>query len=260
MAAQDPDNKQAEKRDKAIKAAARASEPAYARRFYTDVAVVPCGTGGFAVALDGRVVKTPSKQTLSVAVDALAEAIADEWRAQEALIKPETMPMTRLSNTALDAVAGKETDVAADIVSFAGSDLVCYRADHPAGLVAKQRETWDPLIEWMQSEFSVGLNTTVGIMPVEQPGDALRTCQTVIEQYGAMELSALHVMTTLTGSCVIALAHVHGQLDAERAWSGAHVDEDWQISQWGEDRDAAERRAKRWTEFSAASRFFTLLS
>ena len=221
------------------------------KRFYKDVTVAAAGNA-FRVLLDGRPLKTPGKLVLAVPNEPLAEAIAAEWRAQGAEINPMTMPLIRLINTALDAVSGREAEVAVDIVKYAGSDLICYRAESPAGLVAKQSAAWDPLIAWAASELGASFTLAKGILHVTQPAAALEAIRRVVTPCDALHLSALHVLTTLMGSCILALAVAKRHLDADAAWSAAHVDEDWQLSQWGEDTEAAQRRLQRRAELQAA--------
>lgn len=234
--------------------AQRIDRPALPKRFYKDVATRQQEGGGFAVALDGRPLRTPAKQPLALPSSELAEAVADEWRAQGVEIDPASMPLTKIVNSALDGVTGREAEVAADIVAYAGSDLVCYRADAPAELVARQAAAWDPVIAWARDSLGARFVLAEGVMPVAQPPEALEAVASALEGKSALWLGALHVMTTLTGSGLIALGHVRGALPAEAAWAAAHVDDDYQIEQWGEDAEAAVRRALRRAEFMAASR------
>ncbi len=238
--------------------------PELPKRFYKDVTVsagdgtsggdnVP-GTPVWAVQLDGRPVRTPAKALLALPSAKLAEAVAEEWRAQEKHIDPATMPMTRIVNSALDGVTGREAEVRDDIVAFAGTDLVCYRADTPAELVARQAEHWDPVLQWAREELGARFILAEGIMPVEQPPEALEKVASRLDGFGPLALGALHVMTTLTGSALIALQQGCGSLSEEAAWEAAHIDEDFQVAQWGEDAEAAARRAYRKREFLAACR------
>lgn len=233
--------------------------PPLPKRFYKEV-TVEARDGGFAVLLDGKSVRTPKKETLTLPTRALAEAIAQEWAAQGARIDPATMPLSKLAITALDAVVHHKSEVAADIVKFAGSDLLCYRAEQPAALVRLQAEVWDPVLRWMEGELGVSFALAEGVMPVEQSRAVLDGIATEVAPYDAMALTCLHVMTTLMGSALLMLALAKGKLSAEEAWAAAHLDEDWQISQWGVDVEAAERREKRWAEMQAASRFLGLLT
>ena len=238
-------------------------EPAAVRlpkRFYANVTVETAAPeAGFAILLDRRPVRTPKKRPLVVPRQALAQAIAAEWDAQGERIDPQTMPLSKLAITAIDAVRGAAADVAADIVKFAGSDLLCYRAKGPEGLVQRQAEVWDALLQWYEAELGARFVLAEGVMPVEQNRDALDRIAGEVAPFDALALTSLHVMTTLTGSALLALAHAKGRLSAEEAWAAAHIDEDWQISQWGEDAEAAGRRAARWAEMQAASRFLELL-
>lgn len=232
--------------------------PRLPKRFYKDAGAEP-RDGGFAVLLDGKPVRTPGRNVLQVPTAALAEVVAEEWRAQGEHIDPATMHLTRLANTAIDAVSGKMAEVANEIVAFAGSDLLCYRAEGPRDLVRRQAATWDPILRWAGEHLGATFTTVEGIMPVAQSPEALAAVAAAIAPLDAFRLSAVHVITTLTGSALLALARLTGRLTAEQTWAAAHVDEDWQISQWGEDAEAADRRKRRHAEFSAASRLLDLL-
>ncbi|RPH76323.1 MAG: ATPase [Candidatus Rokuibacteriota bacterium] len=213
----------------------------------------------FRILLDGKPIRTPAKRHFELPSQALAEAIAAEWEAQADHVDPATMPLTRLANSAIDGVAGREAEVRADIARYAGSDLVCYRAEGPEELVQRQAQLWDPVLSWAAGTLGVRLQVAAGIMPVAQPDAAAAAVVRALERRSAFALAALLVMTTLTGSALLALAHAHGHLPAEEAWAAAHVDEDWQISRWGEDAEANARRARRWADMQAASRLLELV-
>lgn len=227
--------------------------PALPKRFYKSVAVAP-HERGHAILLDGRLVRTPLKRVLALPTAALAEALADEWRGQREVIDPATMPLTRIANSAIDAVADQMDDVAADVAAFANSDLLYYRADTPEGLAERQRESWDPIVAWAERELDTKLVLAAGVMPVEQSPELRRAALAAVTGDDPLRLAALHVLTTLTGSAVLALALARKQIEPDAAWAAAHVDEDWQIEQWGPDAEAAERRAFRKREFDAACR------
>ena len=228
------------------------------KRFYSAVTVAP-SDGGFAILLDGKPVRTPRKLPLAVPTRALAEAIAGEWSAQKDRVDPASMPLSKLAITAIDGVASHLAEVASNIVQFAGSDMLCYRAEEPEALAVLQAAAWDPILRWAEAELGARFATVKGVMPVEQRPEALQRVAAAVAPFDAMALTALHVMTTLTGSAILALAHAAGRISAEEAWTAAHVDEDWQISQWGIDVEAAERRVRRRAEMQAASRFLELL-
>ena len=229
---------------------ARASLP---RRFYQE-ATSEATQRGHELRLDGRPARTPGRAPLLVRSAAIGRAIAAEWNAQTERIDPLSMPLTRTANSAIDGVAGRMTQVRADIAAFAGSDLLCYRADDPAGLVERQREAWDPVLERFAAERGARFTLQVGIMPVEQPPEALAAVAGRLDAVDdALTLAALHVATTLTGSALLALAVLDGWLDAEAAWAAAHVDEDWNIALWGRDEEAEARRAQRWRDMRAAA-------
>jgi chaperone required for assembly of F1-ATPase len=228
------------------------------KRFYKTVAIKD-EAGGSGLLLDGKKVRTPGKAELKLPTRALAEAVAQEWRDQGERIDPMTMPLTRLANSAIDGVVGREAAVIDDIMAHAGSDLLCYRADGPAGLTAAQGKHWDPVIAWVKEALAAPLELGKGVVHVAQPEASLASLKRAIAGCDAFSLAALHVMTALTGSALLGLAVALGQMTPEEAWQAAHVDEDWQISQWGEDREAAIRRENRWRDFAAAARLLKLV-
>ncbi len=232
------------------------------KRFYTAASVAgpdTTGAAGFNIHLDGKAARTPAKAILVVPTRALADAIAAEWKAQREHIDPATMPLTKLVNSGLDGVRGREAGVREDIVKYAASDLLCYRATQPEPLVRRQAELWNPILDWGREVLGAPLVTVDGLMPVTQPEAAKAALARTLAGYDALALTALHVMTTLTGSALLALAHARGRLGVEETWAAAHVDEDWQISQWGEDAQAKARHQRRWREMHAASRLLALL-
>jgi chaperone required for assembly of F1-ATPase len=231
------------------------------KRFYKAVRVAEPPAGGeYRILLDGRPARTPRRAELALPTPALAEAVAAEWEAQGDHIDPASMPLTRLANSALEGVRGREAEVRADICRFAGGDLLCYRADGPRDLVQRQQAAWDPILSWGGDALGARFAVVEGIMPAAQPEEGGAAVTTALAGYDAFALTALHVMTTLTGSALLALAHARGRLSAEAAWDAAHVDEDWQIGRWGWDAEAKARRERRWREMQAASRLLALLA
>jgi chaperone required for assembly of F1-ATPase len=228
------------------------------KRFYKAAGV--SDNAPWQILLDGRAVKTPAKRALALPTRNAAEAVASEWAAQVGVIHPASMPLTRFSNTAIDAVSQSLDEVAADIVAYAGRDLLCYRAATPPDLVAQQAEAWDPVVTWVRETFGEQFTVVTGVMPVDQPESALRAIAGALQPHDSFRLTALHVMTTLTGSALLTLATAKAFLSAEQAWTAAHVDEDYQIALWGQDEEAAHRRAQRTAEFNAASRYLALLT
>lgn len=244
-----------------MQAAQATMRPPLPRRFYQEVTVGAASGGepGHAVLLDGRPVRTPRKVVLLLPTRPLAEAVSAEWSAQVTAIDPAAMPMTRFANTALDGVKGREAEVAADVVKYAGSDLLCYRADAPAGLVARQAALWDPVLHWAGDIAGARFEVQRGIVHVAQPAAALAGLARRLAHLDAFALTALHTITTLTGSALLALAVHERHVTGEAAWQAAHVDEDWQIAQWGEDAEATERRRRRKLEMDAAARLLDLM-
>ncbi|MBP1851095.1 ATP12 family chaperone protein [Rhizobium halophytocola] len=226
------------------------------KRFYTDVTVEP-EDQGFAVKLDGKPVKTPGRNPLQLRTPALAGLVADEWRAQVDVINPATMPITKLSNTAIDAVSQQLDAVAEEILNFAGTDALFYRADTPQELVARQNAAWNPIIEWAAADLGARFILAEGVVHRQQPAESLAAFAAALSRHHEpFSLSSLHVMTTLTGSALLALAVAEGRLTTEEAWALAHVDEDWTEEHWGFDAEAQARRQKRFEEMQAAAQLF----
>lgn len=233
-------------------AAQRLAKPALPRRFYQHASAEP-NEAGFAVLLDGRVVKTPAKKPLVVSRRDIAEAIAAEWAAQQEEINPATMPLTRLVNSAIDHVACEAAAVRADIVKHAASDMLFYRAEGPRSLIDAENRLWRPVLAASERAFGGRFRLAQGIVHIEQDPALLAAVTRAVEGYDGLALAALHSMTTLTGSALIALAVARGDLTAEEAWEAAHADEDWQMSQWGRDHTALSERAAYWREMQAAA-------
>lgn len=230
------------------------------KKFYK-LAEAVAEENGFTLKLDGRNARTPARNLLQVPDQKLAEAIAAEWNGQGEVIDPDLMPHTRIVNSALDGVADRRMEVIDDLVRYAGSDLVCYRADSPEKLVEAQSRAWDPVLSWCRNELGAQFTVSDGLMHVAQPqqatdavSDAVRTIQSPVA------LAAFHVMTTLSGSVLIPLAHIRGALSADGAWDAAHVDELYQEAIWGVDEEAARRRDIRQRDFKVASTIFSYVS
>jgi len=196
---------------------------------------------------------------LTLPNEALANAIAEEWRAQAHKIVPDSMPMTRLANMALDRIAPRRHDAITQIMRYAEHDLVCYRAAHPTDLGARQARTWDPLLAWLKAHHHAELETGTGIAHVEQSEKSLKALAHSVAAHDDFELAALHAATTVTGSLVIALAFLGGRLDAEGAFACAHLDEAYQAEHWGEDAESQARAKRAAAELVAAERFLALL-
>jgi chaperone required for assembly of F1-ATPase len=241
-----------------VEAVRRTARPQLRQRFYKH-AHVDQHDSGFAVRLDGRAVRTPARRVLAGPTRALAEALAAEWNAQEDVVDPRSMPLTRLANSILDGVVEAPAAVTAEIEKYLASDLVVYRAGGPQGLVARQAQAWDPLVDWARAALGAGFLLAEGIGFVAQPAAALAAAGAAIP-HDPWRLGALSAITTLTGSAVIALAVLHGRLSAEAAWAAAHVDEDWNLDTWGRDEPALERRALRFAEMKAAAQALDLLA
>jgi chaperone required for assembly of F1-ATPase len=237
-------------------AARRTMRPQLRRRFYERAAVVEEGTEGgkpeFRIVLDGRPVKTPARRTLAAPTLALAEAIAAEWEAQRDMVDPSKMPLTRLANSIIDGVADAPAEVAAEVEKYLASDLLFYRAEGPDGLVAREAAAWDPVLAWAQEALGARFVLVQGMVHVAQPAQSLDAANAAIPR-DHWRLGAVHAITTLTGSALIAIALARGALTIDQAWAAAHVDEEWNMAFWGRDEIALERRAARFAEMQAAA-------
>lgn len=228
------------------------------KRFWKDVTVAE-EDGAFRVLLDGRPVKTPARKTCQVPVLSIAEEIAEEWDAQEEAVSPLSMPMTRMAATCLDRVAPEMPAVQEMIASYGGTDLLCYRADYPEGLVARQTKGWDPVLVWAADAFGAHLNTGVGVMHIAQPPEAEVALASRVRAVDAWALTGLSELVTISGSLVLGLAVLEDHLDPGKAWDLSRIDEQWNIDEWGEDHDAAALAAKRQADFLQAARVLRLL-
>ncbi|WP_040677179.1 ATP12 family chaperone protein [Rhizobium mesoamericanum] len=229
------------------------------KRFYKTVTVAKLDEG-FLIELDGKAIRTPARKLLVVATKPLAELVMGEWEAQAEHIDPSAMPVTRLVNTAIDGVATDTQAVFEDILRFSSSDLLCYRADGPEALVERQKELWDPVLDWAANALGARFILIEGVMHHDQPRDAISAFSSALRRHdNATALAALHTITTLTGSALLALAFAEGVFPAKEVWSLAHLDEDWTIEHWGSDEEAEERRKKRFEDFKAAADVFLAL-
>ena len=225
------------------------------KRFYKTVSV----GDDLAILLDGRAVKTPMKQKLILPTRKLADAVAAEWQAVDKLINPANMSLTKLANTAIDTVTASRKHVADEVIAYAGNDLVCYRAEKPADLVALQAKAWDPILTWANVKFGVKFVKAKGVIHESQPPAALHAVEVDISRIDNFALTAVHNVMTLTGSALMALMLHDRAITADAAWDAAHIDEDFQIEQWGADNEATKRRAWRKADFMASSQFMNLL-
>lgn len=228
-----------------------------AKRFWKDTQT-QAKEDGFIVTLDGREVKTPAKARMILPTQALAEAIAAEWDAQEDLIKPATMPMTRTANSAIDTVGHNLDHVIDSLAQYGGTDLICYFAEHPQSLIDMQRAAWEPLHEWLVSTHSITLAQGAGVVFIPQPEGVETQFRNVLRSYSIFELAALHDLISLSGSIVIGLAATDKSNRIADLWEASIVDERWNISQWGEDEEQNNYLKVRGESFQTAHAFFEL--
>ncbi|MBX3574835.1 MAG: ATPase [Mesorhizobium sp.] len=229
------------------------------KRFYAEVSVGERDVG-YAILLDGKPVRTPGRALLILPTERVARLVADEFAAQKSEIDPVTMPVTRIANSAVDGVTKEPQAVAEDIVKYSGTDLLLYRAGSPQALVERQAGAWDPVLDWVRREIGARFILAEGVMHVAQPAESIEAVRRHLGgRTEPLRLAAMHVMTTLTGSALLALAVEAGALDVDAAWDAAHVDEDWNIEQWGTDAEAQARRAFRKADMIAAANLIAAL-
>ncbi|MBO6949612.1 MAG: ATPase [Rhodospirillales bacterium] len=227
------------------------------RRFYKNVGVEDAD-GGFLIVLDARPVKTPGKASVVVATRALAEAIASEWDAQGEKIDPHAMPLTQIACTAIDKVAPNRDEISAQVVRYAGADLLCYRVDNPADLVARQLEEWQPVLDWLATAQGIALRTTTGLIAEDQDPVAMERALAAVDTLDDHELAAMAVMVQTTGSFALTMAVINGHLGWERAADASQLDEIYQSELWGADREAEQRLRGLRNDIEAAARYLTL--
>ena len=229
------------------------------KRFYAETSVGE-RDGGYAILLDGKPVRTPGRALLILPTERVARLVADEFAAQESHVDPVTMPVTRIANSTVDGVAKDPQPVADDIVNYAGTDLLLYRAGSPRPLVEQQAAAWDPVLDWARREIGARFVLAEGVMHVAQPAETIEAVRRHVAARGEpLRLAAMHVLTTLTGSALLAIAVEAGAIEVDAAWNAAHVDEDWNIEQWGTDAEAQARRAFRKADMLAAAKVIAAL-
>lgn len=225
-----------------------------AKRFWAVVEVAETGRG-FEIRLDGRPLRTPARAPLSVPTRALAARLAAEWQAQDERIDPASMPSTRMANTAIDRVAPRRGSVLEQLLAYGATDLLCYRAEAPEGLAARQADAWDPWLDWAAARFGARLSVTRGVLPVAQPEDSLHALRAAMAGFDAFELAALSELVSLPASLILGLAAFEGRETPEALWRAGRLDELWQIAQWGADAEAERANAIRYAAFEEAARF-----
>jgi chaperone required for assembly of F1-ATPase len=228
------------------------------KRFWETAETIATDSG-FAIALDGRRVKTPAKADLILPTEALADAVAAEWNGVGEKIDPREMPLTGFANAAIDRIGPAKEDFASGIARYGESDLTCYRAEGPDALVRVQREEWDALLEWARRRYDVDFALCAGVMHVEQPADTVRKLNHEVMTLDAFQLAGLSPMVTIGGSLIAALAVYEEMIPAEAAWEAVSLDDRWQLEQWGDDAEARAALDARRRDFLAAARFLELL-
>lgn len=227
------------------------------KRFYREASTALC-PGGWQITLDGRPVKTQGGRALVLPSDTLAQALAAEWAAQGEEIDPATFLLRDLADHAIDGIAPARAAAIADLLRYAETDTLCYRAEPEEPLHARQQAEWEPLLKAAERRWDVHFERIAGVIHRPQPEATLRRLEAVLAAQSDFALSALTTMTTLSASLMIGLTALEGDADPAALWNAASLEEDWQAELWGKDAEAEERRARRLTTFTAAARFAKL--
>lgn len=228
------------------------------KRFYK-LCAVESTEDGHSVTLDGRSIRTPGRASLTLPSKPLADVVAAEWDAQGDEIDAHSMPMMQLASTAVDRVVPRRETVIDDIAAYGRTDLLCYRAEHPAALVERQGTVWQPLLDWAALRYDAPLLVTGGVIPVDQPENSMAAVRSAVAESDDFGLSALYSLTVACGSVVLALAVREDEIEPEAAYAASQLDETWQAEQWGSDPEAEARRERLRTDIHAAARFLALL-
>ena len=213
---------------------------------------------GFGVALDGRALHTPGQSVLLTTVNALADAVAAEWDAQQEANDPASMPLTKLLNTTVDRIAPRRTEIVSELLQFVATDTLCYRAESPESLVERQSMIWQPVLDWFAATYGIVLSTGPGLMPVGQSTESVTHMDQVLSSRDDLALTAIQASAALTGSLVLALALVDQRLSGAEVFAIAQLDETWQMEQWGEDSEAIDRRSSLESDLLSVERFIAL--
>ena len=226
-----------------------------AKRFYKSASVEAEDTG-FSVRLDGRPIRTPSKHALILPTETMAQNIAEEWLAQEEKIDPQSMPWTRSANSAIDKVSTQRSEIEAHLIEYAGTDLLCYRAESPEALAERQANAWGPVLDWAAKRFKTRFQITSGVMPVVQDADVTANLRHYMQPMSDFQLTGFHDLVTLSGSYVLGVASAESLHPADRIWQLSRIDEDWQEEQWGVVVEASEAAQLKQNAFIHAWDFF----
>ena len=227
------------------------------KRFYKEVAL-EAQDDGFALNLDGRPVKTPARRPLILPTRGLAEAVAAEWEAQGETIDPLSMPLTGLANAAIDHVAADRGRFVSDIMAYAETDTLCYRAEPDDPLSARQDAQWEPVLRAVEQHLGIALYRIVGIIHRRQPSNSIERLTAYVDGRSHFELAGLSSLVGLTGSLVAPLALADGFADADTVWEAVNLEELAQEEKWGSDAEAVENRMLRRSAFDAAANFCSL--
>ena len=227
-------------------------------RLYKEVKVVQ-RSDGYTIKLDSRLACTPRGKPLVLASKALARAIANEWRVQQKIVVPSTMPLCGHANTAIDRICKNRQIIYKKVLNFAETDLLCYRVDEPKELATRQNEYWQPILNWASDVLGVKLEVTIGVVHVKQPAEAIDALATKLQKLNDMELAGIASLTTACGSAILAFAIAEGRIDAKRAFECSQLDQTYQNERWGIDEEAKASQKVLENEIASAALFLSLL-
>ena len=227
------------------------------KRFWRDVTVSET-EGGWRVLLDGRPIRTPRGAAQTVPNAALAEAMADEWRAQGDEVDPALFRFRDLADYAIDVVATGRAALVEDLLAYGETDTLCYRADPDEPLYRRQIEVWEPLLAEFETREGVRLERVSGVLHRDQPEASMARLRARLNALDPFALAGVNTMAALAASLSVALSALNPDADLDQLWQAASLEELWQAELWGVDEQAEARRIRRSADFSAAAGFARL--
>lgn len=228
------------------------------KRFWKQVSYVEADDG-WRVLLDGRAIKTVGGRAQVVPSARLAQAMAEEWAGQGEEVDNAAFVFRDMADFALDVIGTAREAQIEDLVGYAETDTLCYRADPGEALTQRQDEVWEPILRAAENRYDIRFERISGIIHRLQPQPTIGRLRAVLEAQDDFTLAALKTLSSLAASLTIALAAIEPDADVIGLWDAANLEEDWQAELWGKDGEAMARRERRQRDFAAAARFAELV-
>ncbi|RGP39958.1 ATP synthase mitochondrial F1 complex assembly factor [Altererythrobacter insulae] len=229
------------------------------KRFYEKVDVTEVADGGWQVTLDGRGLKTVKGTPQIVPTRALAQELAREWSDQGEDMEASHFVHRDQTDFAIDIVALDRGAAIDQMIKYAETDTLCYRADPDDALFARQQSKWEPLLAKVEQSHGLKFTRVSGIMHREQPEATMANLRKQLQEKDAFTLAGMQTMAALSASMCVPLLALEDDAEPISLWRAASLEEEWQADLWGRDPQAEERRAKRQEAFLSAFRWIQLL-